>query len=260
MQNAIIGMTNNTRLIQEKKERLSKLIDSQHFETSDENLNKAFDWALCSFDALNMDEVRTHMGKGIYAGYPWFQDYWGRDSFIAMRALIITGQFDLAKENLESFLKYQILKDTTDNYGKVPNRVRPDQQIYNTADATPRFLIEVNRYVEYSGDKTFLTRVFKNIQAAILGTIKYRTDKYGFLTHGPADTWMDARGPKGPYSPRGNRADDIQALWMQALQSTVRMCKDLNTDRIVNSRKKGSGNIGESTGTFRPVVCQSKQE
>jgi glycogen debranching enzyme len=30
---------------------------------------------------------------------------------------------------------------------------------------------------------------------------------------------MDAKGPQGPYSPRGSRATDIQALWIDALQA-----------------------------------------
>jgi len=221
---AIASLAGYDSLVARKKERLNKLLKRSPLTLSDQRANDALDWARCSFDALNMDEMRTGMGKGIYAGYPWFQDYWGRDSFIAMRALTTTGQFALVKENLESFLKYQKLADDGPLYGKIPNRVRPDQQIYNTADATPRFLIEAQRYVAYSADSSFERDIFPHIEAAVLGTLKYRTDSLGFIIHGPADTWMDAVGPKGPYSPRGNRANDIQALWIEALQSTVKLC------------------------------------
>ncbi len=223
---AIATLTGYDSYIKKKKGRLDDLIAKAPLRVSDPNMNEALEWALCSFDALNMDETRTGMGKGIYAGYPWFQDYWGRDSFIAMRALTITGRFRLVKENLESFLKYQKLKDDGPAYGKIPNRVRPDEQIYNTADATPHFLIEAQRYVAYSADSTFAYDIFHNIEAAVLGTIKYRTDSLGFITHGPADSWMDAVGPRGPYSPRGNRANDIQALWIEALQSSLKLCKE----------------------------------
>jgi glycogen debranching enzyme len=216
-------MTANKRLAA-KKSRLEKLLSETAIQTSDKNLNKAFAWAICSFDALNMNEN----GKGIYAGLPWFNDYWGRDSFIALRALTVTGQFELAKENLRSFLRFQILSDSLADYGKIPNRVRPDESIYNTADATPRFIIETNRYLAYSGDVEFAKEIFPNLEAAISGTLKNRTDEQGFLTHGDADSWMDARGPKGPYSPRGNRANDIQALWIEALQASVQICQRLN--------------------------------
>lgn len=216
IRNALLLMTGN---IDSKEQRLRTVFEKTHFETGDARLNQAWLWALASFDALNMDEKKTQMGRGIYAGYPWFQDYWGRDSFIALRALTVTGQFAEARAILESFLRYQIMEDTSNDYGKIPNRVRPDESIYNTADATPRFLIEADRYVAYSGDTAFARLIFPNLRAAVLGSGKYRIDEHGLLTHGPADTWMDAVGPRGPYSPRGNRALDIQALWIHGLQA-----------------------------------------
>ena len=235
---AIASLTGYNSLVAKKKERLNGLLEQSPLTISDQQAGEALYWARCSFDALNMDETRTGMGKGIYAGYPWFQDYWGRDSFIAMRALTITGQFALVRENLKSFLKYQKLDDDGPLYGKIPNRVRPDQQIYNTADATPRFLIEAQRYVAYSADNTFARNIFPNIEAAVLGTIKYRTDSLDFIVHGPADTWMDAVGPKGPYSPRGNRANDIQALWIEALQSTIKLCEEAGGDKAAELAQK----------------------
>ncbi len=212
-------------LMKRKGTRIESLVRSSTFNTDNERLNNAWFWALSSFDALNMDEEETGMGKGIYAGYPWFQDYWGRDSFIALRALTVTGQFKLAAENLESFLKFQNLDSSSVDFGKIPNRVRPDEIIYNTADATPRFIIEADRYVAYSADTAFARRIFPNIDAAIRGTLKYRTDSTALLTHGPADTWMDAVGPNGPYSPRGNRAVDIQALWIDALSAASNLAR-----------------------------------
>lgn len=247
---AIASLTGYNSLVTRKKKRLNKLLEQSPLTVSDQQANDALDWARSSFDALNMDETRTGMGKGIYAGYPWFQDYWGRDSFIAMRALTITGQFSLVKENLESFLKYQKLDDDGPLYGKIPNRVRPDQQIYNTADATPRFLIEAQRYVAYSADSSFARDIFPNIEAAVLGALKYRTDSLGFIIHGPADTWMDAVGPRGPYSPRGNRANDIQSLWIEALQSTVKLCEEAGGGKAVELSQKVETVLGKVKESF----------
>lgn len=208
-----------------KDERIKRLLASTLFETDDVRLNDAWKWAVASFDALNMDEQVTGLGKGIYAGYPWFQDYWGRDSFIALRALTATGQFELASDNLESFLKFQNLDTTSTEFGKIPNRVRPNETIYNTADATPRLIIEADRYIAYSGDTAFARRIFPNIDAAVRGTIQYRTDSDALLRHGPADTWMDAVGAAGPFSPRGDKAVDIQALWIDALAAASNIAK-----------------------------------
>lgn len=230
-------VVDEAKFVELKSKRLQNLYTDRVFETGNDRLNQAWLWALASFDALNMNETTTSLGQGIYAGYPWFQDYWGRDSFIALRALTVTGQYDLAAANLTAFLRFQQLDTSSAEYGKIPNRVRPDEIIYNTADATPRFIIEADRYVAYSNDTAFAREVFKNIEAAILGTIRYRTDDNGLLVHNDADSWMDAVGPKGPYSPRGNRAIDIQALWIDALQASsnlARFTRGEAADSLVN--------------------------
>jgi len=247
--NANISNANIDDWMKSKRSRIDSLAASSKFISDDERLNDAWVWALSSFDALNMDEEVTGMGKGIYAGYPWFQDYWGRDSFIALRALTVTGQFKLAAENLESFLKFQNLDSSSIDYGKIPNRVRPDEIIYNTADATPRFIIEADRYVAYSADTAFARRIFPNIDAAIRGTLKYRTDSNALLTHGAADTWMDAVGPNGPYSPRADRAVDIQALWIDALSAATNLARfqrGAKADELVNLSKTTRALAAES--------------
>lgn len=265
---AIRLIEENESLIYAKKKRISELISSISFKSNNPDLDKSLRWAISSFDNLNMNETRTGIGKGIYAGYPWFQDYWGRDSFIALRALTMTGQFNLAKENLLSFLKYQVQDSSDSNYGKIPNRVRPDESIYNTADATPRFIIEAYVYYQFSGDKAFLNQVMPYINHAIKGTIQYRTDESGFLIHAGADTWMDAVGPKGPYSPRQNKANDIQALWIMALESASKLAGEtieykvlakfceLNRDKVKNEFK----NVFLSRNINRSIVYDAINE
>jgi glycogen debranching enzyme len=52
------------------------------------------------------------------------------------------------------------------------------------------------------------------------GAIANYTDAQGLLSHDSADTWMDARiENKQPWSARGPRAAEIQALWYTALQT-----------------------------------------
>ena len=72
-------------------------------------------------------------------------------------------------------------------------------------------------YIKYSNDTALIRELFPVIKRSIEGTIRYHTDSLGFLTHGDAESWMDAVGPNGPWSPRGNRACDIQALWYYQL-------------------------------------------
>ena len=53
-----------------------------------------------------------------------------------------------------------------------------------------------------------------------------------FLCHGDAETWMDAKGSQGAWSPRGNRGVEIQALWYTALQIGSKLAA-LNGDKLL---------------------------
>ena len=111
-------------------------------------------------------------------------------------------------------------------YGRIPNRIRPDEVIYNTADGTPWFVREAYEYDLYSGDSTFASEIFPVVKRSIEGTIKYRLDENGFLRHDAADTWMDAKIEGTiPWSSRGDRACDIQALWYRQLIAGVKLAQ-----------------------------------
>lgn len=212
------------KYIGQKKSRLEKLIGDSFIETNDEELNKALIWAKISLDAL----ITKQDFKGIFAGLPWFNNYWGRDTFISLPgATFMQGNFKDAKEILMDFAKRQEKNPASANYGRVPNRITLTETIYNTADGTPWFVIQAYNYFRYSGDKDFIKEIYPSLKLAFQAAVKNRTDQYGFLTHGDADTWMDAVGPDGPWSPRGNRANDIQALWHKQLVSTSEIAGNL---------------------------------
>ncbi|HTP78811.1 MAG TPA: amylo-alpha-1,6-glucosidase [Bacteroidota bacterium] len=205
---------NFPRLVEHRKARMQKILDRAFFRTDDPQWDKALAWATLSMDALIMNQ-RT---KGIFAGLPWFSDYWGRDSFIALPgATLVTGDFADARSILLSFAAWQEKNPASPDFGRIPNLVTTNSIAYNTADGTLWFLYALYEYVNYSGDTALARRLYPTVQRAVEGTILHHLDRFGFLTHGDAETWMDAVGPDGPWSPRGNRANDIQALWIRAL-------------------------------------------
>ena len=117
-----------------------------------------------------------------------------------------------------------LLKDKT--YGRIPNRVSRKDIIYNTADGTPWFIREIWEYLQYSGDRRFGRSIFNTVRTALEGAIRYRTDGRGFLVHGEADTWMDARiQGRQAWSPRDNRAVEIQVLWNEALRTGAKLAR-----------------------------------
>ncbi len=192
-------------------------LTKSYLATSDKQYNQALDWAKAASRLFVVEEF----GAGIWAGLPWFRDNWGRDTFIALPGtLLVTGQFDDAKAVLANFARYQNLKPD-EEYGRIPNRVAAgDSIIYNTVDGTPWMLREALEYIRYTGDKAFARQMYALAVRYFDGAIANYVDQDGLLAHDSADTWMDARiDNKQPWSARGPRAVEIQALWFTALQA-----------------------------------------
>ncbi|MBK6948684.1 MAG: hypothetical protein IPH16_12080 [Haliscomenobacter sp.] len=207
------------QLLAERKNRMEGIARQAHPGSSQDSLDYALVW-----QALTLDQLITQQqGWGIYAGLPWFNDYWGRDMFISLPgACLVNGQFDIARKILFSFAQFQNTDPGSSYFGRIPNRARPDEIIYNTADGTPRFVIQILEYVRYSGDTSIIRQLYPAVKRSMEGALKYWVDEKGYLCHDDADTWMDAKiKGKIPYSPRGNRANDIQALWVKQLRAAA---------------------------------------
>ena len=215
--------------LRQHKQGIHDLLTRSNLWTSDTDYNRALMWSKLS----SLFMVTEEFGKGIWAGLPWFRDNWGRDTFIALPGtLLVAGLFDDAREVIRNFLRYQNTDRKSKDYGRVPNRVAsPRDIIYNTTDGTPWLIREILEYLFYTGDDAFAQEIFPAVKIALDGAARNYADAKGFLTHDDADTWMDARiEGKTPWSPRGNRANDIQVLWHEALLAGARLA-DLNKDR-----------------------------
>ena len=134
-------------------------------------------------------------------------------------ACLVTGQFDVAKAILKDFVELQDTDPASETYGRIPNRANLEGMLYNTTDGTPRLVIQALEVAKYSGDTEFLHELYPAIKMSIDASIKNYTDEKGYLTHADADTWMDVKRNGIPGSPRGNRANDIQALWYAQLMA-----------------------------------------
>ena len=206
---------NGDKLINERKDRINSLITEYNPVKSNlPELDKALDWITITMDEL----ITEQQGNGIYAGLPWFNEYWGRDMFISMPgACLVTGQFDVAKKILKDFVQLQDTDPESETYGRIPNRANLEGILYNTTDGTPRLVIQALELAEYSGDTDFLRELYPAIKISIDASIANYTDGEGYLKHADADTWMDVKRNGIPGSPRGDRANDIQALWYKQL-------------------------------------------
>ncbi|MEJ2635934.1 MAG: amylo-alpha-1,6-glucosidase [Calditrichia bacterium] len=222
-------VSDSSRIAEVRGKRIRRLLQNAVVRTGNLELDRAYRWALISMDDL----VTEQRGKGIWAGLPWFNNYWGRDSFISFTgALLCSGQFDEARQVLLSFSDFQNRDTSSQFYGRIPNRVMLKEIIYNTVDGTPWFVKSCENYVKYSGDTAFIKEIFPALRRAMEGALKYHVDKLGFLTHADAETWMDAVGSEGPWSPRGNRAVEIQALWLEQLRISIRWARETGDEAL----------------------------
>ncbi len=170
-------------------------------------------------------------GRSIIAGYHWFGD-WGRDTMITLPGLTLsTGRPEIAREILHSYARFV-------DAGMLPNRF-PDatgSPDYNTADATLWYFEAVRQYFEATQDIALLHELFP-VLAAILdahvrGTrFNIKVDPLdGLLFAGAPNvqlTWMDAKIGDWVVTPRTGKAVEINALWINALQTMAQFAKKL---------------------------------
>ena len=232
-QAAAMAASGNT--VQQTLDRLHERLTRSWLWTSDAKYNRALVWAKASALSFLVNEY----GRGLWAGLPWLRENWGRDTFISLPGtLLVSGHFKEAKAVLDNFAKYQNLSVVADtspdgdvgiharasDYGRIPNRVRGSEVIYNTVDGTPWMLREALEYVRYTGDREFAARALTLAGPYIEGALRHSVDADGLLAHEDADTWMDARiEGREAWSPRGRYAVEIQALWYTALQAAAEL-------------------------------------
>lgn len=189
-------------------------------KTGDARLDTTYLWARASMDQM----IMYTRGAGIYAGFHWFTNFWGRDTFICVPgATLVTGRLDAAREILRSFLQFQLVDRDHEREGRIPNIVQPDQLQYAGVDGTWWYARAAYRYVQArraAGDPD--TEYEREFAAAlglmIEGAERHAVDALGLLRHGDGETWMDAGGEANPYSPRGDRAVEVQALYYNGLR------------------------------------------
>ncbi|SMF90926.1 glycogen debranching enzyme, putative [Paenibacillus uliginis N3/975] len=202
------------------------LLQNTYMRSTDETLELAHRWMNITMDQL----VTRQQGDGIYAGLPWFNEYWGRDQFISMPgAVLVSGQFETARNILLSFAKFQNTDKDSKFFGRIPNILAPENIDYHTTDGTPRFIIQLQDYVKYSGDTEIIKELYPAVINSIQGSIDHWMDEKGYLMHADNETWMDARDSElKSYSPRDTRANDIQALWYNQLLAGVYFAEYMN--------------------------------
>ncbi|SDR42004.1 glycogen debranching enzyme, putative [Paraburkholderia fungorum] len=167
--------------------------------------------------------VSRNGGRTILAGFPWFTD-WGRDTFIAMRGLLIaSNRLDDAEAILLEWsgtLSEDMLPNRFPDYGDTPE--------YNSVDASLWFVVAVHDYLAtpHASAET-RARLQQAVEAIITGYTNgtrfniHASTEDGLLSAGVPGvqlTWMDAKVGDWVVTPRIGKPVEVQALWINALR------------------------------------------
>jgi predicted glycogen debranching enzyme len=170
-------------------------------------------------------------GLTVIAGYPWFCD-WGRDTMIALPGLTLPlGRPEIARKILESFARYV-------DRGMLPNNF-PDRSgapQYNTIDAALWYFEAVRQYFEATQDLELVNKLFPVLSAIVdahvAGTrYNIKVDPADALLYGGSPevqlTWMDAKLGDWVVTPRIGKPVEINALWINALNTMGQLARRL---------------------------------
>ncbi|HLZ90394.1 MAG TPA: amylo-alpha-1,6-glucosidase [Candidatus Acidoferrum sp.] len=171
-------------------------------------------------------------GRSIIAGYHWFGD-WGRDTMIALPGLtLVTGRMEVAREILLGFAEYV-------DAGMLPNNF-PDvggKPGYNTVDAALWFFEATRQYFGASHDLGTLRKLYPVLEGIIDAHVRgtrysiHVDEADGLLYAGESGfqlTWMDAKIGDWVVTPRIGKPVEINALWINALQTITQFAQELS--------------------------------
>ncbi len=250
------------RLYAERVAAAQAVLDgSLSVESPDPRFDLAVRWA-----ALNLDEAMAcnpDLGCGLVAGYgpseprgarPGFGWYFGGDASINSLGIGALGQYDLARDGLEFFVKYQRPD------GKIPHEISQSAgrirwfedypYAFYHADTTPYWLLAWGDYWKATSDTTTIRRVWPAIRKAFdwcRGTVDSTT---GLMLNSKGGLGAVEVGDLGV----GVESDIyLSAVWVEALDRMARMAE-------VMERKPARRNESPNRPIAQsPLVAQARQ-
>ena len=181
-------------------------------------------------------------GPRVVAGYPWFGE-WSRDTMTSYEGLFLaTGRAEEGGRLLAAAaatLSRGMLANTTDPVGGESEGGDRDAPAYNTADATLWYVHAVGRHLAHIGDGDGAAPLVQAVLSVIdhhLGGTRFGIGvdpADGLLRQGApgrALTWMDARVDGVAVTPRAGKAVELNALWVNALDTAADLCVRVGRD------------------------------
>ena len=174
---------NIENLREKQKEYYDSLLKSR--KNIKNEVMMAYSCTINSLDSLTVDN------KGIFAGLPWFFQFWTRDEAISLKALMLQGNFSLAKNILFRHLK-SVLHD-----GKLPTKL--DSLLRSTDSAgwvSKRaedliYILKNKKILEKQFTRNEIEEIEERIGHSLDFMIKYHT-RDNLVLNNAKETWMDS--------------------------------------------------------------------
>ncbi|MDD1678566.1 MAG: amylo-alpha-1,6-glucosidase [Methanomicrobiales archaeon] len=177
------------------------------------------------------------VGETLIAGYHWFPESWGRDTFVSLPGLLLTQEMFREAEVVFRYFARRMKR------GLIPNRI-PDS--YHSSDATLWFVWALGEYERYGGRRAFIAEMKPYLEEimARYGESEIASLDGDLIRVTPQSTWMDTA-----WTPREGKPVEINALWIHAL--TYATVCDLETPVRPQSARRSFGRFwNEEKGYF----------
>jgi predicted glycogen debranching enzyme len=191
--------------------------------------------------------VRRDRKSEVIAGFPWFGT-WGRDTFIALPGLTLSigdkASFIAVADTMVKKLKH----------GLFPNMGTDQDPAYNSVDAPLWFIWALQQYSRVDEDfdiwkryGKYIREILNSFRQGTLFNIKMQENGLIYAGEkGKALTWMDAVVQGNPVTPRTGMPVEINALWYNAIQFSLKLARQSNDAGFVKDWEDLPGLVGHS--------------
>jgi glycogen debranching enzyme len=216
-----------------------------------EPLGRSYERSLRDLAALRF-QTRLTPGALPAAGLPWFMALFGRDSLItSFQALPFCPELSATTLRLLALFQGRVDDPFRDEEpGKILHEFRlgemaafeerPHSPYYGAADATPLFLILLEEYERWTGDRELVASLQREVRAAITwidrygdrdgdGYVEYerRNKETGLENQCWKDSWDSIAFADGQLAPTPRATCEIQGYVYDAKRRTARLARDV---------------------------------
>ncbi|MBW2990628.1 hypothetical protein KY348_02895 [Candidatus Woesearchaeota archaeon] len=197
--------------------------------------NLALNTALKALDDLLVSAETEERSVGVFAGLPWFYQFWARDELISLKALMLKDKYYLIKNILFKYL-HSIADD-----GLIPNRLPGSPGDIKSIDAVGWLFVRIKDYIHLLFSKKIISeylsvsdliKIKRALEKAIQDLAHHHSDN-GLIINNEQETWMDTK----PANRKG-ACIEIQALFLAMINLHNQIAGITKSKQIFKSLEK----------------------